>query len=192
MNTNLFFDLNMISNVIIENLGEGVIILSHTSDVLYLNKKAQEIYQKLRYEDLSFHKLSSLVTNSLNGRKNSNPNDELLIIDYEFSKEQKIRIRVHYLNHSETFELEGNRPWMALFLEDRHAVLQTELKIEQQKYNLTDRELQVLDLLSQSRTYQEISEALQVTINTVKFHVKNIYLKKQSFSEEEFFIRLEN
>jgi LuxR family maltose regulon positive regulatory protein len=44
---------------------------------------------------------------------------------------------------------------------------------------LSERELTVLRLLAQNQTYQEISQALYVSLNTVKTHVKHIYAKLQ-------------
>lgn len=42
---------------------------------------------------------------------------------------------------------------------------------------LTDREREVLSHLAQGRTNQEIADALTVSENTVRFHLKNIYEK---------------
>jgi LuxR family maltose regulon positive regulatory protein len=44
---------------------------------------------------------------------------------------------------------------------------------------LSDRELAVLRLLDQDHTYQEIAQALYVSLNTVKTHVKHVYAKLQ-------------
>ncbi|HBY94361.1 MAG TPA: hypothetical protein DEP84_10440, partial [Chloroflexi bacterium] len=43
--------------------------------------------------------------------------------------------------------------------------------------DLTDREWEVLGHLAQGRTNQEIADALTVSENTVRFHLKNIYEK---------------
>jgi LuxR family maltose regulon positive regulatory protein len=42
---------------------------------------------------------------------------------------------------------------------------------------LSDREIEVLHLLAQHRTNQEIAQALVISVNTVKTHLKNIYGK---------------
>ena len=42
---------------------------------------------------------------------------------------------------------------------------------------LSERELEVLRLLSAGLSYREIAEELYVSINTVKAHAKNIYSK---------------
>jgi len=44
-------------------------------------------------------------------------------------------------------------------------------------YGLSDRELDVLKLLSQGLLYKEIAERLFITDNTVKNHIKSIYKK---------------
>jgi LuxR family maltose regulon positive regulatory protein len=42
---------------------------------------------------------------------------------------------------------------------------------------LTDREVDVLELLARGHSNQEIAETMVVSLSTVKFHLKNIYLK---------------
>jgi NarL family two-component system response regulator LiaR len=44
---------------------------------------------------------------------------------------------------------------------------------------LTEREKQVIQLLSSGLTYQKISDELCISHETVKMHVKNIYRKLQ-------------
>lgn len=45
------------------------------------------------------------------------------------------------------------------------------------KSNFTDRELQVLELLVKGKSNPEISEILNISINTVKGHCKSIFEK---------------
>lgn len=51
--------------------------------------------------------------------------------------------------------------------------------------DLTERELEVLTLLSRGKSYRSIAEALFISTNTIKFHIKNIYDKLQVKSKEE-------
>src|SRR5436309_2984758 len=43
--------------------------------------------------------------------------------------------------------------------------------------SLSDRQLQVLKLLSEGLSYEEIGARLYITANTVKFHVRSIFLR---------------
>jgi|SRR5688572_5318570 len=50
---------------------------------------------------------------------------------------------------------------------------------------LTAREAEVLDLLSQGKSYKMVADALFVTHDTVRFHIKNIYKKLEVHSLHE-------
>jgi len=51
--------------------------------------------------------------------------------------------------------------------------------------NLTKREVEVLKLLNQGFTYNEVSEELKISRNTVHSHIKNIYEKLQASGRED-------
>ncbi|WP_282042968.1 response regulator transcription factor [Winogradskyella flava] len=50
---------------------------------------------------------------------------------------------------------------------------------------LSDRETEVLNLLSTGKSFKSIGEALFISRNTIKFHIKNIYGKLQVNSKED-------
>lgn len=47
--------------------------------------------------------------------------------------------------------------------------------IELEKYNLTDRQLEIIELIKQGKSNKEIGEKLFISENTVKYHLKIIY-----------------
>src|SRR5690606_7489479 len=47
----------------------------------------------------------------------------------------------------------------------------------QEQFGLSEREIDVLKLLAEGLTNQQIGEKLYLSSNTVKFHIRNIYLK---------------
>ena len=53
------------------------------------------------------------------------------------------------------------------------------------KFKITDREKEVLNYLSDGNNYQEISESLFISIDTVRHHIKNIYKKLHVHSQSE-------
>ena len=56
---------------------------------------------------------------------------------------------------------------------------------EKQKYNLTKREKEVLTALCDGQSYKLIANSLFIDINTVKFHIRNIYHKLEVNSKGE-------
>lgn len=50
---------------------------------------------------------------------------------------------------------------------------------------LTDQEIKITELLYQGDKYKMIAEKLSISIDTVKFHIKNIYIKLQISSRAE-------
>ena len=51
--------------------------------------------------------------------------------------------------------------------------------------DLSKRETEVLDLLAKGKSYKSIGEALFISRNTIKFHIKNIYDKLQVSCRED-------
>ncbi|MDP5081818.1 MAG: response regulator transcription factor [Winogradskyella sp.] len=51
--------------------------------------------------------------------------------------------------------------------------------------DLSERETEVLTLLSKGKSYKSIGEALFISRNTIKFHIKNIYDKLQVNCKED-------
>lgn len=52
-------------------------------------------------------------------------------------------------------------------------------------YNLTPRETEILKSLSTGNSYKMIAAALQISIDTVRAHIKKIYEKLQVHSQTE-------
>ncbi len=55
----------------------------------------------------------------------------------------------------------------------------------EQKFDLSNREAQVVELLVDGKSYKEIAEELFISLNTVKTHIKNIYPKLGVSSRHE-------
>ncbi|MCF6212388.1 MAG: LuxR C-terminal-related transcriptional regulator [Flavobacteriaceae bacterium] len=52
------------------------------------------------------------------------------------------------------------------------------------KYDLTDRELEVMLQITKGKTNRVIAESLFISVNTVKYHIRNIYVKLDINSRE--------
>jgi len=57
------------------------------------------------------------------------------------------------------------------------------------KYQLTPRENEILTLISKGKTYKEIAKELFLSVNTIKYHVKNLYIKLGISSRKEAVIK---
>ena len=62
-------------------------------------------------------------------------------------------------------------------------------KFENLETNLTKREIEVLRLLCQGKSYKVIADSLYVSPNTIRFHLKNIHKKLQVNSKYEAVIK---
>jgi hypothetical protein len=137
-----------------EFIQEGVIAVSHHLKPVYMNSKARDICQKLwkNYDQADYLPpiIGEIVCRVMKEAKQGSR--AIVMMDYKFSEEQTIRIRAHHLSFQldvEPHYYSENSPRVMIFLQDRSAILQEELRIEQQKYNLSDRETQILRFLQQ-------------------------------------------
>lgn len=73
---------------------------------------------------------------------------------------------------------------MVVFLEDRQETQLEDLRLQKEQYDLTERETEIWMLLQQEYSYQEIARRLQISLNTVKTHVKNIYAKRRGHADQ--------
>lgn len=166
-----------------ESLREGVMVISRNTKPMYLNQQAKEICQKLAITDRHSAGLPSVIS-EISHRliRNGNSDTTPLMLECQTAEEETIRIRASWLNlpSRDTANLAlSDRQYILVFLENRERILQEELQFEQQKYQLTDREMEIWSLLRQDYSYQDIAKTLQISLNTVKTHVKNIYAKKR-------------
>lgn len=177
-------------SILMELIREGVLIISHRLQPTYLNSKAKEICQKLwnvgSYYSAQLPPILSDISHQL--FRDTNPEATSFVMDYQIDGKQTIRIRacrVAQVLDQELVVPSQEQKYILILLEDRNATLEEELQVEQKKYGFTEREVQILNLLSQTCTYQEIAKTLQISLNTVKFHVKNIYSKKRGYLQQE-------
>lgn len=54
---------------------------------------------------------------------------------------------------------------------------------------LTPREIQIVTLLQQGASYKEVAQRLFVSIDTVKYHIRNIYTKLQVNTKAELMLK---
>ena len=59
------------------------------------------------------------------------------------------------------------------------------ISISKNEYSLSNREKEVLNLLSNGKSYQEIGDRLFISVDTVRHHIRNIYKKLHVHTQSE-------
>lgn len=192
---------------LIESLQQGVIVVSPGLKPIYWNLKAKEICKELSEVGLSSLELPIAVSEVCHRlTRGTRTTNQPLVMECLAKGSQTIRISGQWFYPGAAFasgkvvsaDLDDDLPYgsepaetpqayILVFLENCTDSLREELRIEQKKYDLTDREAEIWMLLRQEFTYQEIAKMLQISLNTVKTHVKNVYAKRRSFQGQEKF-----
>lgn len=194
-------ELSHLWSRLLEVLPQGVIIVSRNLKPVYCNQKAQKLCQALAGERFAENVLPLAISEACYSvLRDSQMMPSSLMIECQTSTGHLIRVSAQILEsatvnpetpyiHPALTDAQPTRvpTFIAVFLENCDEVLQQEAWIQQQKYDLTERETEIWMLLRQELTYQEIAQALQISLNTVKTHVKNVYAKRRSGQSKEKF-----
>jgi DNA-binding CsgD family transcriptional regulator len=169
---------------VLEGFIDGILILTDQGEWVHANDCARRICHQLttgvsqsdRVPQEIWRACKCLI-DSLNLCS-----DQSVTIEDEIttSKSASYRIRAQWLN-LDTIQ----RPCVLVTLEDRLQSVQNAAIAEGQKYGLTPRETEVWLRYRANYSYKEIASELYITFNTVKKHMKNIYVKQQLALEAE-------
>lgn len=204
-------EIDWIRSSLIDSLQQGTIVVCRSLKPVYWNAKAHELCQALTGVELSSQELPPEVSEvCYRLLRDERPIKGSLVMECRTAAGQTLRIAARWLPinanghsfgnghnasngqraagsngpaHSEEFQ----QAYILVFLENQEEILWEELRIERQKYDLTDREAEIWMLLRQEHSYQEIAQLLQISLNTVKTHVKNVYAKKRGYLGREKF-----
>lgn len=180
------FDLPL--HILAESLREGVMVISRSVKPVYLNRQAKELCQALSKSNRSWAGVPQVVSEICHRLIRKGDCTQSLVVECQTAEEQTIRLRASWFNPTMSDNDRGTgrvSEYILVFMENRTEILKEELQFEQQKYQLTDREMEIWTLLRQDYSYQEIAETLHISLNTVKTHVKNIYAKKRWNQEQQ-------
>jgi DNA-binding CsgD family transcriptional regulator len=200
-------ELSLLWSNLLELLQEGIIVVSRSLKPIYWNGKAKEICQELSEIPWSVLELPTVISEVCHRLiRENHPTNHPLVLECRTSSHQTVRIKARWFDATaargtgkvleddtgtDSYSIRNQEPYqhpyILVFIENCTDSLKEELRIEQKKYDLTDREVEVWMLLRQEYTYQEIAKMLQISLNTVKTHVKNVYAKRRSFQGQEKF-----
>jgi DNA-directed RNA polymerase specialized sigma24 family protein len=165
----------------IENLIDGILILTDQKELIYANKSARQFLDQLN-QNKSVENLVPkevwYICQSLIQSRRLFPNQHWLIESEIFTDSTTaLHIRARWLRLDMV-----EHPCLLLTVEDRY---QASRDIELEKaehYGLTSREKQVWLLHRANYTYKEIASKLGITPNTVKKHMRSIHAKQKTTS----------
>lgn len=184
-------ELSTIWGSLLDFLPQGIVILTRNLEPLYWNQCARKLCSNLVDSSAGLTNLPRAISEVCHHLiKAGNSGNETVIMECHSPENKTVRLTARWLNAMALFnqdefawsnEPESRSPsYFFLTLEDCQELLRQELAFEQKKYDLTEREAEVWMLLRQEYTYQEIAKLLQISLNTVKTHVKNVYAKRRS------------
>ncbi|MEA5466808.1 LuxR family transcriptional regulator [Leptothoe sp. PORK10 BA2] len=166
----------------IESFTIGLVIAAQNGTILHSNRRAQALLEDLPWSspqtvpERLWHPCQQLLENQ------EEPSD-LFPFGYTIVLEDEISTN-HGTIHmkAQWFDWNNNANQSSdcflITLEDRQQSLTTLAHQEAQRYGLTTRETDVWHLKRMDYSYKQIANALFISENTVKKHLKNIYAKK--------------
>ncbi len=188
MNSTLSPDSGFFFNSILESLIDGILITKDLGSVLYANTIAQQLCRQISPERPD-------VAHPQSNSEESNPDahvpDEILKL-HEFmleDPEQSLILESELTIAHQTYRVRVQRIDLAVSgenclltrIENQAQSSRCLAHLEAQQYGLTSREEEVWTMRRQQLSRQEIAKSLHVSIDTVKKHLGNIQMKRQSY-----------
>ncbi len=163
---------NQTFSSILEGLLDAVLIADIQGTLLYTNLSAQKICRQLDIAHLQTHAIWSIC------ELLKSQIDRALILESDLTiAETQYRVRVQWLNAIE--EAQDTR--LIVRFENQQHSMRCAAMLEAQYFGLTPRESEVWDLRNQGRSRREIADHLYISIDTVKKHLANIQIKRQTY-----------
>jgi DNA-binding CsgD family transcriptional regulator len=170
---------------IVEALIDGVLILTPAGEWVYGNYNAHQICQQLNHGqtagDTVPHPIWQICQRFINPDSTVAGQTTVAqptMLEAEITLERRVcyRVRVRWFRLEDT-----HSPHLLVTLEDRYQAALNRAIAEIHQYRLTARQADVWLLHSTGHTYREIATTLFVAMNTVKQHMKDIYLKQKLY-----------
>lgn len=168
-----------LGNTSLETHIGSVIVLTENNEVLYATENLQHRLRELAEVDQRGRLVAKeiiLICQVLKQCRDNFPSQNWAI---EFDIFTKDGVALHI--RSRWLKLANQpQPCILLLVEDRQQLIQDMVRDEAEDWGLTGREQEVWLLNQDGYTYRRIGEALHITINTVKKHMRSIYAKRKA------------
>jgi DNA-binding CsgD family transcriptional regulator len=156
-------------NLVLSTIPTGAIVINKNLDIVYSNNKAASFLK--HYElPLEINGVSSRIFKAMNGNT----------LQEQFPGEIYITKKLDGSSSNWTFRMfmsEKPKPLVAVFIMEEPISNNLDMNKVRQQYGLTRREVDILRRVVDGLTNVEIAEALEITEQTVKDHMKRVYMK---------------
>ena len=170
---------NALLQGVIESFLDGVLIVTEQGECVQANNLAHQICQQLTrvssQPNLAPKEIWDVCKILIESRDLSPTRSRIIESEVASYQSNPMRIRVRWLNLKAI-----SHPYLLVILEDRYQSIQNLALTEVERYELTPREAEVWLLYRAHYTYKEIAEQLYISLNTVKKHLKNIQVKRET------------
>lgn len=184
---NLQPDESVISSLLqtaLDNLADGLLIVAASGRILQANAMANQVCRSLTPNDgtdgsqlpQSLWSICHPIFKNIASGIETHLGLEMDIVN---ARQQPIRVRIQPLNLKVQ-----QQDCLMLILEDRRQAHRRRAIADGKRYGLTPREVDVWELRLRNLSYEDISNTLFITENTVKKHVKSILAKRRVYGDD--------
>jgi len=161
--------MDYILNFVLEKMPWGVIVFNPEMKVIYSNKTAEKFFRRYKapeelpsisrriFDAIETSRVKELFPGEINLHKELEGSESKWIFKFFFS--------------------EGAEPFVGIFIIEGAVSYTMNLNRIRIRFGLTRRETDVLGCLLDGRKNAEIAEDLEITEQTVKDHLSNVYMK---------------
>lgn len=162
---------------VLEGFADGVLVVTESQEVLYANITAQRLCAELSDRAGLLPAAVLQVCAAMIESRSLYPHKTIAIESELTTRKTTYRIRSAWL------EIEA-APHLLIRLQDQNQSAQGLAIAEAQKWRLSPRETEVWLLKRAGYERKEIAETLYIALDTVKKHLKNVQMKRQSALDE--------
>lgn len=169
-------DHNQIVNLA-NSLRFGILIVTTDIELVYCNQTVSQIFESLNINAPNGipQALENYCKQFL--KETEGYDADPLIIDCQPCPSRLLRWHISWFNDA-SLEAQGKH-CMLVVLEDCYSDLVVQMRRDKKRYGLTEKESRVWIMLKFGMSYQEIADSLNIKVNTIKTHARNIYKKQR-------------
>lgn len=179
---------------VLDRLPTGVVLIDQNKKIILANKSAQRIVDQnsgLLIKQNEVHatnrfdngKLQELIGKASNSQFPQSESGGAIIVSRK-SSDHSMPVLISPLRSKE-YSYENRRAAAALFISDPDLAIPGPQEIFRKLYGLTPTEARLSSALLQGKNVTQVARELQIKVNTVRSHLKSIFLKTGANRQSE-------